>query len=425
MGFTLGCRHSSFSHHWRALLAHLVALHLLHLGSAQMRVVAPNLHVTAIVGQDVVLCCQLSPCKDAWSSEIRWIQHRSAGLLHHYRNGLDLEQMEEYKGRTELLRDGLTNGNLDLRITAVSSADSGSYICAVEDGDGYADAVVELEVSDPFSQIVHPWKVALGLVVTLLVGSFLIIAFLLRKQVVQSKELKEKDAALVVIWPFSRIMRFGVWLLEQVWDQKLFPLTMHFFCFHFAERKDAMLVEQAEKLEKKDAMLVELSRMSKSSDAKLDTLAAKLVEITNKFDKWNFDPKMQNRPTNLRAPMLKNQVAEQAERTEASEEPSRRRLRDETCHAAWTAVHFHRPQFAQDNKATISPSKRTAGPKGASVCIEGEPCSSVRQSCPREHRDEDVGPPTQIQLKVRNQRKEEYRRKAESLDKIWIRREIT
>ncbi|XP_015734041.1 uncharacterized protein LOC107321542 isoform X4 [Coturnix japonica] len=379
MGFTLGCRHSSFSHHWRALLAHLVALHLLHLGSAQMRVVAPNLHVTAIVGQDVVLCCQLSPCKDAWSSEIRWIQHRSAGLLHHYRNGLDLEQMEEYKGRTELLRDGLTNGNLDLRITAVSSADSGSYICAVEDGDGYADAVVELEVSDPFSQIVHPWKVALGLVVTLLVGSFLIIAFLLRKQVVQSKELKEKDAAL----------------------------------------------------ERKDAMLVELSRMSKSSDAKLDTLAAKLVEITNKFDKWNFDPislpfpEMQNRPTNLRAPMLKNQVAEQAERTEASEEPSRRRLRDETCHAAWTAVHFHRPQFAQDNKATISPSKRTAGPKGASVCIEGEPCSSVRQSCPREHRDEDVGPPTQIQLKVRNQRKEEYRRKAESLDKIWIRREIT
>nr|BAC82496.1 Chicken B-G antigen homologous [Coturnix japonica] len=333
MGFTSGCRHSSFSHPWRTFLADLVALHLLHLGSAQMRVVAPNLHVTAIVGQDVVLCCQLSPCKDAWSSDIRWIQHRSAGLLHHYRNGLDLEQMEEYKGRTELLRDGLTNGNLDLRITAVSSADSGSYICAVEDGDGYADAVVELEVSDPFSQIVHPWKVALGLVVTLLVGSFLIIAFLLRKQ-------EGKDAEL--------------------------------------ERKDAMLVEQAEKLEKKDAML-------ESSDAKL-------VEITNKFDNWNFDP-------NLRAPMLKNQVAEQAERTEASEEPSRRRLRDETCHAASTAVHFHRPQFAQDNKATISPSKRTAGPKGASVCIEGEPCSSVRQSCPREHRDEDVGPPTQIQLK--------------------------
>lgn len=55
--------------------------------------------------------------------------------------------MEEYKGRTELLRNGLSDGNLDLRITAVSSSDSGSYICAVQDGDGYAEEMVNLEVS--------------------------------------------------------------------------------------------------------------------------------------------------------------------------------------------------------------------------------------------------------------------------------------
>ena len=55
--------------------------------------------------------------------------------------------MEEYKGRTELLRNGLSDGNLDLRITAVSSSDSGSYSCAVQDGDGYAEEMVNLEVS--------------------------------------------------------------------------------------------------------------------------------------------------------------------------------------------------------------------------------------------------------------------------------------
>ena len=109
--------------------------------------VAPSLRVTANVGQDVVLRCQLSPCKDAWSSDIRWIQLRSSGIVHHYQNGVDLDQMEEYKGRTELLRDGLSDGNLDLRITAVSSSDSGSYSCVVQDGDGYAEAVVNLEVS--------------------------------------------------------------------------------------------------------------------------------------------------------------------------------------------------------------------------------------------------------------------------------------
>ena len=99
--------------------------------------------------------------------------------------------MEEYKGRTELLRDGLSDGNLDLRITAVSSSDSGLYSCAVQDGDGYAEALVELEVSDPFSQIVHPWKVALAVIVTILVGSFVIIAFLYRKKATQSRELSE------------------------------------------------------------------------------------------------------------------------------------------------------------------------------------------------------------------------------------------
>ena len=35
---------------------------------------------------------------------------------------------------------------------------------------------------DPFSQIVHPWKVALAVVITILVGSFVIIVFLYRKK---------------------------------------------------------------------------------------------------------------------------------------------------------------------------------------------------------------------------------------------------
>ena len=35
---------------------------------------------------------------------------------------------------------------------------------------------------DPFSQIVHPWKVALAVVVTILVASFVIIVFLYRKK---------------------------------------------------------------------------------------------------------------------------------------------------------------------------------------------------------------------------------------------------
>ncbi|XP_072213849.1 myelin-oligodendrocyte glycoprotein-like [Excalfactoria chinensis] len=205
MGFTSLCSHPSFSHPWRTLLAHLVSLHLLHLGSAQFRVVAPDDHITAVVGKDVVLRCELSPRKNAWRcSDIKWIQHRSAGLLHHYRNGSDLEQVKEYKGRTELLRDGLSDGNLDLCITAVSSTDSGTYICAVEDADGYAGAVVNLEVSgQPLFQITHPWKVALALVITLLVGSSVVtIIFLHRKQAAQSRKLSESFQHLPITFEY-------------------------------------------------------------------------------------------------------------------------------------------------------------------------------------------------------------------------------
>ncbi|NXC47658.1 BT3A2 protein, partial [Penelope pileata] len=149
MWFMLGCDHPNFALPQRTLLAHLMALHLLHLGSAQLKVVAPSHPVTAIVGQDVVLPCQLCPCKDARSSDIRWIHQKSTELVHHYQYGDDLtgEQMVEYKGRTELLRDGLSDGNLDLRISGLSSSDGGSYLCSVQDGDGYAEAVVDLEVS--------------------------------------------------------------------------------------------------------------------------------------------------------------------------------------------------------------------------------------------------------------------------------------
>uniref|UniRef100_A0A669QP10 Ig-like domain-containing protein n=1 Tax=Phasianus colchicus TaxID=9054 RepID=A0A669QP10_PHACC len=178
----LGCNHPTFALPWRTLLPYLVALHLLHLGSAQFNVVAPSLHVTAIVGQDVVLRCQLSPCKDAWRSDIRWIQQRSSGFVHHYRDGEDLEQMAEYKGRTELLRNGLSDGNLDLRISAVRSSDSGPYSCVVQDGDNRGEAVVNLEVSDPFYQIILSWTVALAVVIALLFGSLVIIALLYRNQ---------------------------------------------------------------------------------------------------------------------------------------------------------------------------------------------------------------------------------------------------
>ncbi|XP_054667739.1 butyrophilin subfamily 1 member A1-like [Grus americana] len=131
------------------LLSYLVTLHVLRLGSADFRVVAPEKYIRVSMGQDIVLPCHFSPRVDARSFEVWWIRHHVSETVHHYRNGEDLygEQMEEYVGRTELVRDGLSRGSLDLRISGLRPSDDGQYVCTVTDGASYGEATVDLEVS--------------------------------------------------------------------------------------------------------------------------------------------------------------------------------------------------------------------------------------------------------------------------------------
>ncbi|XP_068520257.1 butyrophilin subfamily 3 member A2-like [Anas acuta] len=144
-----GCSHPSLTGHVRGLLTSLVTLLLLRLGSAQLRVEGPGQPLTATVGQDVVLPFHLSPQRDARSLEVRWIRDDLSETVHHYRNGEDLygEQMRAYAGRTELVRDGLSGGSLDLRITGLRTSDDGQYVCTVKNADAYAEATVELVLS--------------------------------------------------------------------------------------------------------------------------------------------------------------------------------------------------------------------------------------------------------------------------------------
>ncbi|XP_040398567.1 butyrophilin subfamily 3 member A2-like [Cygnus olor] len=150
MGLPWGCGCPSLTGHTRGLLTSLVTLLLLlWLGSAQLRVEGPGQPLTATVGQDVVLPCHLSPQRDARSLEVRWIRRTISETVHHYLNGEDLygEQMGAYAGRTELARDGLSAGSLDLRIMGLRPSDEGHYVCIVKAADAYDEATVELVVS--------------------------------------------------------------------------------------------------------------------------------------------------------------------------------------------------------------------------------------------------------------------------------------
>nr|XP_025040856.1 butyrophilin subfamily 3 member A2-like [Pelodiscus sinensis] len=123
-----------------------------HVGSresAQFTVVGPDQPVTAVVGDDVVLPCHLCPRMSAENMEVRWFQRESIPFVHLYRYGKDKfgQQMSKYRGRTELSKAGITDGNVALRIVNVRPSDEGQYHCFVQDGASYEETVLELKVA--------------------------------------------------------------------------------------------------------------------------------------------------------------------------------------------------------------------------------------------------------------------------------------
>ncbi|XP_053423271.1 butyrophilin-like protein 9 isoform X4 [Nycticebus coucang] len=138
-------------------LTHLLSL-LLHpaeLHSEEVRVVGPEEHMLALVGEEVDFPCHLSPYLNAEDMEIRWFRGQAADVVHLYPGRQDLpgRQMAQFQNRTELVTDDIADGSVLLRLHGVVPADQGPYGCRFLSGDFSGEAVWELEVaglgSDP------------------------------------------------------------------------------------------------------------------------------------------------------------------------------------------------------------------------------------------------------------------------------------
>ncbi|XP_067418507.1 butyrophilin subfamily 2 member A1-like [Emydura macquarii macquarii] len=81
--------------------------------------------------------------------EVRWFRSEFLSFVHLYRDGMDQDegQMPEYRGRTELLTAGLTDGNVPLKILNIRPSDEGQYLCFVQEGTLYEETVLELKVA--------------------------------------------------------------------------------------------------------------------------------------------------------------------------------------------------------------------------------------------------------------------------------------
>ncbi|XP_064330077.1 uncharacterized protein LOC135317617 isoform X3 [Phalacrocorax carbo] len=161
------------------------------LEGAQFRVLGPDQPVTAVVGEDVVLPCRLSPRLNAENMDVLWFWSTSSIHVHIYRSGLDDYSLQnpQYRGRTELSKEGLSVGNVSLRILSTRLSDEGQYRCRVQDGDSYEEASVELQVAESIFPKEYPWKVAFFVTLAACFASLVVICLLISRLRAQSREL--------------------------------------------------------------------------------------------------------------------------------------------------------------------------------------------------------------------------------------------
>ncbi|XP_039374241.1 butyrophilin subfamily 1 member A1-like [Mauremys reevesii] len=127
----------------------LISLHLPRLDSVSFKVIGPDRPIRALVGEDALLACHLSPRMSAESMEVRWFRSTFSAIVHLYRDGRDQvgQQIAPYRSRTKLLKDSIANGTVSLRIHNITVSDEGTYSCLFQSPTFHEKAVLELEVA--------------------------------------------------------------------------------------------------------------------------------------------------------------------------------------------------------------------------------------------------------------------------------------
>lgn len=84
--------------------------------------------------QNVTLPCRIEPPTSAVLMHVCWYRETPDQPVYLYRTGLDdvAVQDEAFRGRTQLFRTELGNGNVSLRLGLLRPSDSGVYHCLVQ-----------------------------------------------------------------------------------------------------------------------------------------------------------------------------------------------------------------------------------------------------------------------------------------------------
>ncbi|XP_075771466.1 uncharacterized protein LOC102457443 [Pelodiscus sinensis] len=128
-----------------------------------------SLHpVVGVVGQDVVLPCQLSPRARLANMGVLWRKIDTGFIpVHEYSDqGPKNQPGEGYQSRTELFPQEFSNGNVSLKLKQLQESDAGTYHCFVSDPDWSQEATTELRiaaVAPVFIDVLGPQGQGIGL----------------------------------------------------------------------------------------------------------------------------------------------------------------------------------------------------------------------------------------------------------------------
>nr|XP_034380134.1 butyrophilin-like protein 1 [Arvicanthis niloticus] len=109
----------------------------------------PSETITALLGTDAILPCQLFPEQSAARMHIRWYraQLTPAVLVFHNRQEQGEVQMPEYRGRTQMVRHAIDTGSVALQIQKVQASEDGLYHCQFTDNLTSQEVSMELQVT--------------------------------------------------------------------------------------------------------------------------------------------------------------------------------------------------------------------------------------------------------------------------------------
>ncbi|KAF3831376.1 hypothetical protein GH733_000188 [Mirounga leonina] len=136
------------------------------------RVIGSTHPILARIGEDALLTCQLLPKRTTMHTKVTWYRSEPSTPVFVYWDGADVTemQMEEYRGRVELIKDGIHEGNVTLKINNIQPSDNGQYWCHFQENNYCGETSLLVKVADlgsaPYIHVEGPVESGVQLVCT-------------------------------------------------------------------------------------------------------------------------------------------------------------------------------------------------------------------------------------------------------------------